>query len=55
MIRILRVRRKIAGLGRNVYSRCTVFKAEFKTVEAARKYYEKRYIGAILFDYETVE
>ena len=55
MIRILRVRKKIAGLGRDVYSSCTVFKAEFKTVEKAREYYEKRYNGTILFDYETVE
>lgn len=55
MIRIIRVRKKIAGLGRNVYSSCTVFKAEFKTIEAAREYYEKRYDGIILFDYETVE
>lgn len=55
MIRILRVRKKIPGLGRNVYSVCSLFKTEFKTVEKAREYYEKRYIGIILFDYETVE
>ena len=55
MIRIIRVRRKIAGPERNVYSSCTIFKAEFKTIEAAREYYEKRYTGTILFDYETVE
>lgn len=55
MIRILRVRKKVAGLGRNVYSSCTVFKAEFKTAEAAREYYEKKYLGSILLDYETIE
>ena len=55
MIRILRVRKKIAGLGRNVYSTCSPFKTEFKTVEEAREYYENLYNGTILFDYETVE
>lgn len=55
MIRILRARKKIAGPGRNVYSACILFKTEFKTVEKAREYYEKRYNGTILFDYETIE
>ena len=55
MIRILRVRKKIAGLGGNVYSTCHPYKTEFKTVEEARKYYENLYNGTILFDYETFE
>ena len=55
MIRIIRVRKKIAGLGRNVYSTCRPYKTEFKTVEEARKYYENLYNGTILFDYETFE
>ena len=55
MIRILRVRKKIAGLGRNVYSTCSPYKTKFETVEKARKYYENLYGGTILFDYETFE
>lgn len=55
MIRIIRVRKKIAGLGRDVYSTCRPYKTEFKTVEEAREYYENLYNGIILFDYETVE
>lgn len=56
MIRVLRVRRKIDGLGRNVYSACPVYKDEFKTLEEAREYYENLYYNSkILLDYETVE
>ena len=55
MIRILRVRRRIAGLGRDVFSNCTITKEDFKTVEAAREYYQRMYDGQILLDYETVE
>nr|DAG76820.1 MAG TPA: hypothetical protein [Caudoviricetes sp.] len=55
MIRILRVRRRIAGLGRNVFSNCTITKENFKTVEAARKYYQRMYVEPILLDYETIE
>lgn len=55
MIRVLRVRRKIDGLGRNVYSACPMYKDEFKTPEEARKYYENLYYGKILLDYETAE
>lgn len=56
MIRVLRVRRKIDGLGRNVYSARPVYKEEFKTPEEARDYYENLYYNSkILLDYETVE
>ena len=56
MIRVLRVRRKIDGLGRNVYSACPVYKDEFKTLEEAREYYENLYYDSkILLDYGTIE
>lgn len=55
MIRILRVRRRIAGLGRDVFSNCTITKEEFKTAEAAREYYQRLYTKPILLDYETIE
>jgi hypothetical protein len=56
MIRVLRVRRKIDGLGRNVYSARPVYKEKFKTPEEAREYYENLYYGSkILLDYETAE
>lgn len=55
MIRVLRVRRKIDGLGRNVYSACPVYKEEFKTPEEARDYYQEIYKCKILLDYETIE
>lgn len=55
MVRVLRARKKTAGLRRDVYSACTLIRTEFKTVEEAREYYENLYDGIILFDYETIE
>lgn len=55
MIRVLRARKKIAGLGRNVYSACTLIRTEFKTVEEAREYYQRMYTKPILLDYEIIE
>lgn len=56
MIRVLRVRRKIDGLGRSAYTVCLMYKDEFKTPEEAREYYENLYYGRkILLDYETIE
>lgn len=54
MIQVLRVRRKLDGLGRSVYSSCPVYREKFKTLEEAREYYENLYYGSkILLDYET--